>query len=153
MGATSEDAAHCGEQVRDDARTHAPIQYLTPAIAGAPCCPRARQGEHESEICARTRACALSCSLCSTCCSQVGCQVLRKILLIPHGCSDRVRAVRAAVVLPPARAPRTTRSAAVRREGRDRRGALVPMHAHSHPAGGTITFNIIVNSGRVRRAP
>ena len=43
--------------------------------------------------------------------------------------------------------------AADRREGRERRGALVPMHAHSHPAGGTITFNVIVNSGRVRRAP
>ena len=95
----------------------------------------------------------LSYSLRSACCSQVGCQVLRKILLIPPWCSDRVRAVRAAVVLPPARAPRTTRSAADRREGRDRRGALVPMHAHSHPAGGTITFDVIVNSGRVIRAP
>ena len=49
------DAQHSeSAEVRDAARAHAPRQYLIPAFADAPCCPRARQGEHESEICART---------------------------------------------------------------------------------------------------
>ena len=49
----------------------------------------------------------LSCSRCSACCSQVGCQVLGQLHLILPWSSKRLIAVRAAVVLPGGCAPWT----------------------------------------------
>ena len=93
-------------------------------------CRRVRSG-HAREVC------PLSCSLCSTCCSQVGRQVLEQLLLVLPLSSNRVRAVRAAVGRRPQRAPWEASGLLVG----EMRGSVVPMsnvHAHGRPAGGAV---------------
>ena len=86
-GGTRCPARTCSEAVPN------PVDW---ACCMLPSCAPASEGEWD--VGEHPTAHPLSCSLCSACCSQVGCQVLEQLHL-PWS-SDRVRAVRAAVGLP-----------------------------------------------------